>query len=252
MTRKQLASFIIQNRLNEIEASVRILWLMQIVEKRENITPGEIVNFFLDEALSAPNGSRLKAKLILDRRILHDKRASTLRLRTSVIGELNDELGGLFEAERPTTAFIAALEKHAAKIKGIQTRSFVLEAIKCARNDTPRAAIIMSWCGAISTMQEFTFEKHLDAFNEDATKNGLLKTPAKTLADMRDISKESQFLESLARISILDDASKRALKRCLDRRNDVGHPSEVKLADAAVADQLETLMLNVFERFSIV
>jgi len=250
VTRERLASLIVENRWNEIEASVRILWLMQIAEKREDVTATEIVKFFVDEALSVPNGSRLKARLILDRRVLHDKRTNVLRLRASAISELNDELGTSLEAEKPTSTFIAALETHAARIKGIQTRSFVQEAIKCAKNDTPRAAIIMSWCGAISSMQEFTFEKHLDAFNIDAVKNGLLKGPAKTLADMRDISKESLFLESLARVSILDNASKRALKRCLDRRNDVGHPSEVKLSDAAVADHFETLMLNVFERFS--
>lgn len=69
------------------------------------------------------------------------------------------------------------------------------------------------------------------------------------LSDLRDISKESLFLDSLFRISAIDSSQKKALKRCLDLRNDCGHPSQLKLGNATVAGHIEALLLNVFDPF---
>lgn len=249
MTREQLAACLIRDRMTELEASVRVLWFIHRVEKQDEAQPKDLLNFFKEHAISNPNRSRLRAKLIGDRRILFDNRRGFLRLRAAAMQEIDKEMELHVEEERPISPFVIALEAHLANFEGVQTRSFVQEAIQCVRYGMPRASIIMAWCGAVSVMQEHVFRNCLEAFNEDALENGLLKMPAKSLADIRDIAKESQFLECLARISIIDDATKRTLKRCLGRRNDVGHPSEVKLSEAAVADHIETLMLNVFGRF---
>lgn len=160
------------------------------------------------------------------------------------------DIGDIDKEGGPNGRLIASLRAHAEAIPSTQTRQFVQEAISCAENGTSRAAIIMSWCGAVSILQEHVFVHCLSDFNSDAVANRLLKAQAKSISDLRDVSKESQFIECLARISVIDDATKRALKRCLDRRNEVGHPSEVRVAEAAVADHIDTLILNVFQRFA--
>ena len=249
MTREQLVAIIARERPTEYQTALDILWFLQRHERRPDVHPNEIADFFSEHDLGYPNRSRLASRLRSDREILNNRQTGTIRFRATAIQDF-DERFGLQTVDLITTPLIDNLEQNLEKIKNGQTHAFLREAIECARNGTQRAAIIMSWCGAVSVMQEFAFQNHLTAFNDDALKNGLLKAPAKTIADMRNISKESQLLECLARISILDGATKRSLKRCLDRRNDVGHPSEIKISNAAVADQLETLMLNVFERFA--
>lgn len=249
MNRAQLAKTIVAEELTELEASIRIIWFVQRANEAPDVAIGEVFAFFTQESISQPNRSRLQTKLLADRRVLKGPGRDRVRLRAVALQRLDEE----FETAQPSSPaapLVAALEAHVQRLPDSQTRSFVAEAVSCVRNKAPRAAIILAWCGAVSILQEHVFTHRLTEFNADAVKNGLLKVPALTVGDMRGISKESHFLESLARISVIDEATKRALKRCLDRRNDVGHPSEVRLADAAVADHLETLMLNVFERFA--
>ena len=249
MDRDQLTAWITSHKLSEVEAAIRIIWYIHRIDGQADVRYVDVFDFFAMQSIGHPNRSRLKTRLASDRRVLRSGGKGGVRLRVLALNDLDNELGAAKAHVHPTAPLIKSLEAQASKLAEAQTRSFVQEAIQCIRNDTPRAAIIMSWCGAMSVLQQYVYDRELDAFNVDALQNGILRSSAKSLADMRDISKESHFLESLARISIIDGATKRTLKRCLDRRNDVGHPSEVRLSDAAVADHLESLILNVFERF---
>lgn len=61
-----------------------------------------------------------------------------------------------------------------------------------------------------------------------------------------DLLKESDFLDRLSAISLIGKTRKAALKRCLDFRNNCGHPNSLKVSDRAVAAHLEVLLENVF------
>jgi hypothetical protein len=99
-------------------------------------------------------------------------------------------------------------------------------------------------------LQEYVLKNKIQEFNQDAVANKLLRAPAKTIEDMRDISKEAMFLDSLARISLIDDAVKKLLKECLGRRNNCGHPTELSFGEPYVANHIDILLHNVFSKFA--
>jgi hypothetical protein len=247
MRRSEFARAIVERKSSELDIAATFVWYRLAYEGVPRTTLAEITDFFRSEAISQPNASRLKGRLASDRRLLSAGGGYTIR-RSAMPG-FEAAFPQAVAVELPSTPAVFALSAHAKRLSNEQSKSFVLEAIECVKAGCYRAAVVMSWCGAVSLLQDYIFESHLAAFNADAVANNLIRKPAVSLADMRGINKESQFLECLARISILDDSMKRGLKRCLDRRNDCGHPSDLKIGEAAVADHLETLMLNVFERF---
>jgi hypothetical protein len=247
----------IERSASELDIAVAFVWFRIAHEDAAICTSAEVYEFFDQEGISKPNRTRLKQRMISDRRLLSSSAGFRVRLAAATLFE--SELPLPMAKDQPTSAetashsesgLIRSLTVHAQAIHNSQSRSFVLEAIDCAKARCYRAAVVMSWCGAVAILQDYVFTHALDAFNADAVANGLLKKEAKSATDIRGISKESQFIEALGRISILDDSMKRALKRCLDRRNDCGHPSDLRLAEAAVADHLDALILNVFDRFS--
>jgi hypothetical protein len=244
----------VERSASEINVAVAFVWFRTKIEGAAACQPNEVFEFFDEQTISRPNRTRLKQRMVADKRLLSS--STGFRIRLAAVTQLKEDLRELSLVsdndveETADSALIRSLIQHAQAIQNDQSRSFVLEAIECIRARCYRAAVVMSWCGAIAVLQDYIFAHALDAFNADALANGLLKKEAKSIADVRGISKESQFIESLGRISLLDDGMKRALKRCLDRRNDCGHPSDLKLAEAAVADHLDALILNVFDRFS--
>jgi hypothetical protein len=58
-----------------------------------------------------------------------------------------------------------------------------------------RAAVVFSWVGAISVLQEYVVRNKLDEFNADAVPNKVLRAPAKSIEDMRDSAKRVNFLK---------------------------------------------------------
>lgn len=254
MDQSKLASFVIQHRMSETSAAVGYIWWRSRHTEDTEIPLADVKAFFVSEGISQPNMSRLKQRLVADRRLMKGAAANSFRLRAAAFGQ-QDEFFGYVKQDavkrfaQPAPPLMLALKKHANLLAGAETREFVLEAIRSAKSGCPRAAIIMAWSGAVSVLQEYVFIHHLQTFNADAVANNILKKPATTLSDLRDLSKESHFIESLSRISVIDGSQKKALKRCLDLRNDCGHPSQLKVGDAAVAGHIEALLFNVFDPF---
>jgi len=251
MNRSELALHLTNARLSEIDMAVAFVWFRAKCEDTQVTSASEIFEFFESEAISKPNRHRLRQRMLEDRRLMNSKAGFRVRLAASPEIESAVLAGNSQDVPSVTSPLIQALTTHAQAILDVHTRSFLLEAIDCMKCGSYRAAVIMSWCGAMAILQEYVFHTALSDFNRDAVANGVIKKQIKTLSDMRDLSKESHFIESLGRISILDSSMKRTLKRCLERRNDCGHPSDVKLGEAAVADQIESLILNVFSRFDL-
>ena len=150
---------------------------------------------------------------------------------------------------KPTVIKVAAgLRKHLTKIKEPNTYSFVEQAIQCFEAEFHRAAVVLSWVGAISVLYEHVRKNKLADFNEEAIRRFPKWKPAKTKDDLARM-KEKHFLEVLEGISVIGKSVKDELETCLKLRNGCGHPNSLKLAEHRVSSHLETLILNVFSQF---
>ena len=62
---------------------------------------------------------------------------------------------------------------------------------------------------------------------------------------------EGTFLDRIDTLSIIGKNVKAQLKACLDLRNGCGHPNSLKVSVNKSAAHIETLLQNVFEKFSL-
>jgi hypothetical protein len=140
------------------------------------------------------------------------------------------------------------LRNHLAKISDQQTRQFVEDAIKCHEAELYRAAIVMSWLGAVDVLQKYVHQNHLVAFNTEAAR---VNNKWKIASSQDDIGKmgESDFLIRIETLSIIGKNVKAELKQCLDLRNGCGHPNTLQVSVNKSAAHIETLLQNVFEKF---
>lgn len=150
----------------------------------------------------------------------------------------------------PAAMQVAAdLRSYLASITDEQAREFVEEAIKCHEAELYRSAIVMSWLGAVDLLQKHVHGNHLVAFNEEAKRVNVKWKPAKSQDDIGKMG-ESDFLDRLEAISIIGKNVKAQLKGCLDLRNGCGHPNSLKVSVNKSAAHIETLLLNVFQKFA--
>ncbi|MHA6323777.1 hypothetical protein [Roseivivax sp. CAU 1753] len=141
------------------------------------------------------------------------------------------------------------LRKYLSDITEEQTRVFVEEAIKCHEAELYRSAIVMSWLGAVDVLQRHVHQNNLAAFNAEAKRvNGKWKV-ANSQDDIGKMG-ESDFLDRIEAMSIIGKNVKAQLKGCLDLRNGCGHPNSLKVSVNKSAAHIETLLLNVFQKFS--
>jgi len=141
------------------------------------------------------------------------------------------------------------LRNYLASITDEQTRIFVEEAIKCHEAELYHSAIVMSWLGAVDVLQKHVHQNHLAAFNAEVKRvNGRWKV-ANSQDDIGKMG-ESDFLDRIEAMSIIGKNVKAQLKGCLDLRNGCGHPNSLKVSVNKSAAHIETLLLNVFQKFS--
>jgi len=135
------------------------------------------------------------------------------------------------------------------KLKSDDARSFLTEAIVCTEQSLFRAAVVLSWVGAIAILHEVAFTKHLATFNAEATNRDPKWKAARAIDDLGRL-KESTFLEIVQAIGVIGKNTKQELDACLKFRNACGHPNSLKLGANKVAAHLETLTLNVYSIYS--
>tara|TARA_R100001086_G_scaffold168654_1_gene91676 strand:+ start:2356 stop:3084 length:729 start_codon:yes stop_codon:yes gene_type:complete len=169
------------------------------------------------------------------------------------IGELGEErlveIGIL--GKNPAVERVAVeLRAYINRIKDEDTRRFLSEAVHCYEFKLYRSAIVMSWLGAVAILQRKVVEDHLAEFNAEATRRKNNKWKVAKSADDLGLMQEREFLDVLQSLSIIGKNVKSELVHCLDRRNSCGHPNSFKLSENVVAAHVETLMLNVYTRFS--
>lgn len=143
---------------------------------------------------------------------------------------------------------ISDLRNELSKITHSETVSFVAEAIECFERQLYRAAVVLSWIGAVSLLYEEVIKKHLSAFNNEATRRDAKWRNANNADDIARM-KEHSFLDILEALSIIGKNVKQELQSCLALRNGCGHPNSLKIGKQKVAAHLEVLMLNIFSKF---
>ena len=150
-----------------------------------------------------------------------------------------------------------ALKTHLAKVTNEQRRAFLDEALCCFDVKAYRAAIVLSWVGAVHILQEYIVTRHKNDFNKagierqkrlEAKGEVFPFAPVKSLKDFGTLP-ESDLLQICQDAGIIHKAEKKLLQDRLDLRNQCGHPNPLTFAEHATAFHLEQLMLNVYSRY---
>jgi hypothetical protein len=236
------------SRPEEIERALRFAWYLHRVEECREFSAQEIAELFRRANISRPNVTRLAERLANTRRTFRGSTPGRFRLTATTLAELDDEFAGAFVDQlEEVSGFVFKLEGKLGGLSDPHVRSFVQEAVNCLRAGHLRAAVVLSWIGAIAVLQDRVARDHLANFNDDAKSNGLLKRDARGIADFSKV-KEADFLDSAERIGVISSAVKKELKICLDRRNNCGHPNDYVVTQTTVAAHIESLLVHVFER----
>jgi hypothetical protein len=149
----------------------------------------------------------------------------------------------------PAAVEAQALRALLPSLKSDEARAFLMESIVCAEQSLFRAAVVLSWVGAVAILHDTVVDKHLPAFNAEAAKPDPTKwKPAKNADDLGRMN-EARFLEILQAIGVIGKNVKQELDVCLKLRNGCGHPNTLKIGPNKVAAHLETLAQNVFAVF---
>lgn len=159
------------------------------------------------------------------------------------------KLSGEILAASPAAAEAQSLRAILPKLKNDDAREFVTEAIVCAEQSLFRAAVVLSWVGAMALLHQEVVSKHLAAFNAEATKRDPKWKPAKSTDDLGRVN-EATFLEIGQIVGLVGKNVKQELDGCLKLRNGCGHPNSLKIGPNKVAAHIETLTQNVYAVFA--
>lgn len=176
---------------------------------------------------------------------------SGLAIRTDVGWELTDagqaqaaRLGG---KKKPPTA-ASTLRALLPRIASADVAAFIEESIGSVEALHYRAAVVLTWVGAVALLYDHVVAHHLAAFNAEAQRRDAKWKPARTADDLARM-KEHEFLQILESLSVVGKSVKNELESCLKLRNACGHPNSFKLAEHRVNSHVETLVLNVYIPF---
>lgn len=147
----------------------------------------------------------------------------------------------------PAPAVATKLRAELARISDSDTARFVEEAVSCFEAGHLRAAVVLSWVGAVSLLYQRVLDNHIAIFNREATRRNSKWKKAKSRDDLARM-KEHDFLNVLEAISVIGRSVKQELEGCLKLRNGCGHPNSLRVGEHRVTGHLESLILNVFNR----
>ena len=140
------------------------------------------------------------------------------------------------------------LRKELAPLAGTHIYGFVEEAIVCLESRLFRAAVVLSWVGALAILYDYVVTNKLTAFNAEATRLDPKWKAAKNVDGLANM-KEHTFLDILQTIGVLGKNVKQELQKALSLRNGCGHPNTLKIGQQMVAAHVESLILNVYRVF---
>lgn len=147
-----------------------------------------------------------------------------------------------------TAGVLADLRAHTSKIANPVTVAFIEESIACLESGYLRAAVVLSWAGAVAVLHDNVVASHLTLFNLE----GVRRHPKwRKINNINDLSrlKENDFLDLLEGASIVGKAVRDELQGCLRLRNGCAHPNNLKVGKARAVAHLESLINNVYSVF---
>jgi hypothetical protein len=118
----------------------------------------------------------------------------------------------------------------------------------CVKNKSYRAAIVLTWVGALYLMYNYVLREKLSEFNAEVHRRFPKSKPASTVDDLAGV-KEAEFLNVLEYINAITKAEAKELAGCLDRRNTAGHPNSHTFTEVGVGNHIETLITSVYRRY---
>lgn len=148
----------------------------------------------------------------------------------------------------PVAILSSSLRTHLSIIANQETKAFVEEAVQCFEAHLYRAAVILSWVGAVSVMYDHVLANHKLDFNSAANKKNPKWKPANTTDDLARM-KEADFLEVCESASIIGKSVRQELQTALSFRNGCGHPNSLKLGEHRVSSHIESLIQNVYSQY---
>ncbi len=158
------------------------------------------------------------------------------------------ELVGPFSSV-PTPMIASSLRVHLPKMSNADVKRFLEEAVECFESRRYRAAVVLSWVGAVALLQDYVINSSRKAFNTEASKRDPKWRPAKTTDDLGRM-READFLNVLVAISVIGKNVKQELESCLKLRNGCGHPNSLRIGESRVCAHIEILLLNVYSVFT--
>jgi hypothetical protein len=156
---------------------------------------------------------------------------------------------GLISKIGVLTPVTQTLEKYILDLHDLDKARFVEEAIACVKNKSYRAAIVLTWVGALYLMYNYVLREKLSAFNAEVHRRYPKSKPASNVDDLAGLLKEAEFLNVLEHINAITKAEAKELASCLDRRNTAGHPNSHTFTEVGVGNHVETLITSVYRRF---
>lgn len=156
---------------------------------------------------------------------------------------------GLISKIGVLTPVTQTLEKYVLDLHDPDKARFVEEAITCVKNKSYRAAIVLSWVGALYLMYAYVLREKLVEFNVEVLRRFPKSKAASTADDLAQVVKEAEFLNILEHINVITKAENKEISGCLDRRNTAGHPNSHTFTEVGVGNHIETLLTTVYRRF---
>lgn len=148
----------------------------------------------------------------------------------------------------PVKKNITALESLIGNIENKDIKEFLKEAKNAIEYGLYRSAVVLTWIGAMSLLQDYVIKNNLSDFNIELKKRFPQKKVIKSKDDFS-LIKEYDFLQLIQSISIIGKNVKQELEHRLQLRNSCGHPNSFVLAESTVTFHVEFLILNVFTKF---
>ncbi|HEX7118012.1 MAG TPA: hypothetical protein VF212_04455 [Longimicrobiales bacterium] len=230
---------------SDLSRKDRVLLILAVDVERPK-TSAEIKLLAINSGLRAAKGWGIASIL---------SRGDVLAIRVADGWELNDA-GRRYVAEiaaghlvSPAMQSATDLRVHLTNITDPNTVAFLEEAISCLEANLLRAAVVLSWVGAVAVMYRYIVDNALPQFNAEAKRRDSKWKDAKNADDLARM-KEYEFLNVIEAISIIGKNVKQELQNnCLQLRNACGHPNSLAIGANRAAAHIETLILNVFSRF---
>jgi hypothetical protein len=145
---------------------------------------------------------------------------------------------------------VANVRQHVGRIESRDTKAFVEEAIRCFESGQFRAAVVLSWVGAVSLIHTHVITNKLNEFNAEARRRNAKWKDARNTDELGRMG-EHDFLDVVEAVGLIGRNVKQTLQnQCLNLRNASGHPNSLKISENNVAAHLDTLVLNAYSTFS--